>query len=121
MAALPSAPAEDMTGYAHLKSHELIGSRDGPLANYPVRLSVHRGSGEDVGENVYLGGQSLRWPDDLRFTDAGGNPLSFWVESANNTTALIWVKVAQLPAYPGRPTITHVPPLRVKRSARALV
>jgi len=36
---------------------------------------------------------------DIRFTDANGNPLNYWIESGCNTAnTVIWVKVPSIPA-----------------------
>ncbi|HMK45948.1 MAG TPA: DUF2341 domain-containing protein [Methanocella sp.] len=110
---LPVASASTLGGsatdylseYTHTKSHAIIGSPDGDLSDYNVRFIVHRGSGTDNDMNVYLNGYSLRWPDDIRFTDDSNDSLSFWVESSDADTASIWVKVHEIPAYPAVATI----------------
>jgi len=58
--------------------------------------------------------------DDLRFTNQGGNLLSFWVEptTCNTTTTKIWVKVPSIPSgsgntadlyYYGNPSASRAP------------
>lgn len=48
-----------------------------------------------------LNGHSLSWPNDIRFTDAAGNQLNYWVESSDAGSATVWVKESQIPASPG--------------------
>ncbi len=90
-----------LPGYSFVKQHSVIGSTDGVLSDYPVQFIVHRGGGSDIGRDVYLNNQSLSWPNDFRFTDADDSQLSYWIESSDNSTATVWVKVISIPASPG--------------------
>ncbi len=63
-------------------------------SNYQVKIIVHRGSGADSDENVYLNGKSLSWPNDIRFTGSDGvTDLNYWLEGSDSNTAVFWVKV----------------------------
>ncbi len=87
-------------GYTYVKTHNIIGSSDGALSNYQIKLIVHSGTGVDDSQDVYLNGHSLSWPYDIRFTNANDVPLSYWIESYDANIATLWVKVDNLPASP---------------------
>jgi hypothetical protein len=97
----PSPEASNDQGYSFAKENNIIGSIDGMLSNYQVEFIVHRGDGVDSGKNVYLSGNSLSWPDDIQFMDSNGTSLSYWIESYDADTAVIWVNIDHIPAYPG--------------------
>ncbi len=99
------ANASAVQDYSYFKSHTIMGSPDGVLHNYQVRFVVHSGDGTDYGQDVYLGGRSQSWPNDIRFTDNAGNLLSYWIESFNASDAIIWVNVDDIPASPAAATI----------------
>lgn len=99
------ANASSVQDYSYFKSHNITGSQDGVLHNYQVQLVVHSGNGTDYSQDVYLGGHSQSWPNDIRFTDNAGNLLNYWIESYDASTAVIWVNVDDIPASPASATI----------------
>jgi hypothetical protein len=100
-----SATYAALPGYAYEKDHTITGSTDGALSDYQVVFNVHRGNGTDAGPDVFLDGNSLSWPFDVRFTDNNSNQLSYWIESSDQHVARIWVKVASIPGSPGSATV----------------
>ncbi len=100
----PSIPSS-LQGYFYMKQHSIMGSPDGDLSDYQMKFVIHRGKGMDNGMDVYLNGHSLSWPDDIRFTNDNGDPLSFWTESYDATVTTVWVKMDNIPASPGSTTI----------------
>ncbi|MCL4435978.1 MAG: DUF2341 domain-containing protein [Thaumarchaeota archaeon] len=63
--------------------------------NYQVKIIVHKGSGNDSGENVYLNNHALNWPNDIRFTGSDDNTeLNYWLQSYDDSTAVFWVKLS---------------------------
>lgn len=101
---IPAAQAS-LSGYSYVKDHSIGGSIDGALSDYPVKFVVHSGSGPDSGQDVFLGGDSRSWPYDIRLTDDGDNLLSYWIESYDDDKAIIWAKVAYIPASPASATV----------------
>lgn len=99
------ANASTIQDYSYYKSQAILGSPDGVLHDYQVRLVVHSGDGTGYGQDVYLGGHSESWPNDIRFADNDGNPLNYWIESYNASMAIIWVNVDRIPASPGMTSI----------------
>ncbi|HMK45949.1 MAG TPA: DUF2341 domain-containing protein [Methanocella sp.] len=85
------------SGYSYTKSHKIAGSQDGDLFDYQMKYIIHRDTGTDNGQDVYLGGHSLSWPNDIRFENAAGDSLSYWVESSDSNSATIWVKIDKIP------------------------
>jgi PKD repeat protein len=86
-----------LASYLFFKEHLVSGSVDGPLTNYQIKMNIHRGTGTDNGSDVYLDDYSMNWPNDIRFTDADNNILSYWTEQSNDSTAVVWVKVNSIP------------------------
>jgi len=84
------------------KSHIIIGSSGGSRTNYPIRLEVHYGSGTDSGNTVYLNGHCRADFGDVRFTSSDGRTLlDYWIEKkTDNSVAIIWVEIPNLPASP---------------------
>jgi len=85
--------SDSVSGYAYEKDHTLWSNTGSDFTDYPIMYVVHRGTGVDQWNNVYLKGHSLRWPNDILFTDASGAPLSYWIENYTDDTAKVWVKV----------------------------
>jgi len=96
-----------LTGWNYRKSHEIIGSTSGSVADYQVRITVHYGSGTDSGEHVYLDGKCKTDFGDIRFTAGDGvTELSYWIkEKVDGDYAVFWVKVPSIPASPDLTTI----------------
>lgn len=66
-----------------------ISNSGSPLSDYQVQVNL-------TGDNFPLYANSSG--EDIRFTDASGNELNYWIESWNNSskTASIWVKVPSI-------------------------
>lgn len=94
----PHSPTLTYVGdFAYNKYFSFTGGRDEPLADQPIQFTVHRGNGTDIGQDVYLNGHSENWPYDVRFALPGDTPLSYWIESSDNETMKMWVKVPYIP------------------------
>ena len=61
-----------LEGWAYRKSHIIQGSSTGSVTNYPMQFTVHYGSGEDDGKDVYLNEHCRTDFGDLRFTQSDG-------------------------------------------------
>lgn len=69
----------------------------GAGTNYQVKVTVYAGIGADSAGVAYLNNHCFNFPNDIRFTDAGGAALSHWYETnvgSNTTYRVFWVKVA---------------------------
>jgi len=88
--------------WSYRKSHIIMGSSYGEVADYQVKIVVHYGSGEDSGENVYLNGKCRTDFGDIRFTDSDGTTLlDYWMErKKDGEYAIFWVKIPNIPLYP---------------------
>ncbi|HMK46287.1 MAG TPA: DUF2341 domain-containing protein, partial [Methanocella sp.] len=96
LSVIPAARAS-ITDYSYVKQHSITGSSDGPLTDYSLKFIVHRGSGNDNGQDVYLNESSVSWPNDIRFADQNKNPLGNWIESSNDSEAIVWVRMDDIP------------------------
>ncbi|MCW4023440.1 MAG: DUF2341 domain-containing protein [Candidatus Bathyarchaeota archaeon] len=77
------------------KSHTIHGAV-GAGTDYQIAVIVHHGMGNDSGSEVYLDEIGNEDFSDLRFTSSDGlTSLSYWIESVENDTALVWVKIAE--------------------------
>jgi hypothetical protein len=77
------------------KSHTIHGAV-GAGTDYQIAVIVHHGTGNDSGSEVYLDEIGNEDFSDLRFTSSDGiTPLSYWIESVENDTAFVWVKIAE--------------------------
>jgi len=85
-----------LEGWSYCKVHELSSVAD--TTDHQVKIIVHYGSGNDLGEHVYLDGRCRADFGDLRFTlDDGVTEIPYWVESkTNGDKAIVWVKVPQI-------------------------
>ena len=112
----PTPASNPLSSYQYVKEHMISPSDDGILTNYQMKFVVHRGTGTDSGyykdmwdyypangDDVYLNGHSLSWPNDIRFaaTDTSSVPykdveLPYWIESYDAETATIWVKIDRI-------------------------
>jgi len=57
-----------------------------------MEVIVHSGSGASSGNEVYLGGHSEAWPNDILFTNSSDTPLDFGLTTSNATTARFWLE-----------------------------
>jgi hypothetical protein len=82
-----------LTDWVYRKSH-LITYAAGAGTNYQVKILVHSGSGSDSGDDVYLNGHCIDFPNDIDFTDDSGNTeLKFWIEDLTADPITVWVKI----------------------------
>lgn len=69
-------------------------SNNSQLTNYPLKFTIHRSTGTTSGENIYIGTAGCQSDyGDIRFVDEDGNELSYWIESYDASSAIIWVKI----------------------------
>jgi len=95
-----------LSGWSYRKSHVIEGSSAGAQSNYQVRIKVHRSSGTDSGEDVYVESNCNEDYSDIRFTRSDGTTLlDYWIQESDSTVATIWVEVHSIPASPGSTTI----------------
>lgn len=89
------------------KSKIVNGTTAGAQANYQMRLNIYKGSGIDTPINVYIGNNVKNDFGDLRFTDSDGvTLLDYWIESFTlGISAVVWIKIPFIPAYPSNATI----------------
>jgi hypothetical protein len=83
-----------LTGWDYRQSH-LISHAANAGTLYQVKILVHSGSGSSSGNDVYLKGHCLDFPNDIDFTsDNGSTQLDFWVEDLTADPITVWVEVA---------------------------
>ncbi len=88
-----SAQSGWLTGWQYRKSHTITGSV-GAGTDYQIRITVHRTTGTDSGDDVYVETKCRTDFSDIRFTDdAGVTLLDYWLESSDSITATFWVEV----------------------------
>lgn len=86
--------------WGYLRPIVITGSTAGAQTNYQVNISLTTAAMGNPYTHVKTDGS------DLRFTNASGTELSYWIESWNNAgTSSVWVKVDSIPASPGTATI----------------
>ncbi len=100
-----ASSTDGLAGYSYVKTHQIVGSRDGALQDFQVKLVIHNSPGTDNGQDAYLNGLSMSWPNDFRFTDNSNNVFSYWIESFDSEAATVWVKVNRIAAWPGTTTL----------------
>ena len=82
-----------LSGWQYRKSHTITGSV-GAGPNYQIHVTVHRSSGIESGEHVYIGTNCRTDFGDIRFTDNDGiTTLDYWMQDSNSTTAQFWVEI----------------------------
>lgn len=69
---------------------------DGGLSNYQIKISVHRTSGIDSSNNVYLNYKCKADFSDIRFTNEYEIEIPYWIESIESETAIIWINVDEI-------------------------
>jgi len=91
-----------LSGWKYRKSHTINGSTAGAQTNYQIRIKVHRTTGTDSGEDVYVGTKCRADFGDIRFTKSDGvTLLDYWLEEYDGGVATFWVEVDSIPASPG--------------------
>lgn len=73
-----------------------ITHQTGGLSNYQIKISVHRTSGIDSSNNVYLNYKCKADFSDIRFTNEYEIEIPYWIESIESETALIWINVDEI-------------------------
>jgi len=91
LAALPASASAGLAGFQYQREIAIQENSGETLRDYQVLVEL---SGSDFPEEAEADG------DDIRFTDADGRELSYWVEEfdAGSEHARIWVKVPRIPA-----------------------
>lgn len=92
------------SGFQFFKRHVILGSADGALTDFQIRVTCNKGSGADSGENVYLGPNVQDDFDDVRFMSADGlTGLAYWKDQSTLSSGVscsFWLKVPSIPASP---------------------
>jgi len=95
-----------LSDWSYRKSHTINGSSAGAQTNYQIRIKVHRTTGTDSGEDVYVGTKCKADFGDIRFTKSdGATLLDYWLEEYDSGVATFWVEVDSIPVSPGTATI----------------
>ncbi|MEA1895908.1 MAG: DUF2341 domain-containing protein, partial [Euryarchaeota archaeon] len=91
LVALPASASAGLAGFQYQREITIQENSGETLRDYQVLVEL---SGSDFPEEAQADG------DDIRFTDADGRELSYWVEEfdAGSERARIWVKVSLIPA-----------------------
>ena len=91
LAALPASASAGLAGWQYQREITIHENSGETLRDYQVLVAL---AGSDFPEEAEVDG------DDIRFTDADGRELSYWVEEfdAGAEHAMIWVKVPLIPA-----------------------
>jgi peptidoglycan/xylan/chitin deacetylase (PgdA/CDA1 family) len=103
MLAVYTASPDWLDGWNYRKQVAVPGSAAGAQADYQMRLIVNRSAGVDTGSEVYIGLKCAADYSDIRFTGYDGiTPLDYWIQSADSSSAVIWVEFDNIPASPDR-------------------
>ncbi|NVM22257.1 MAG: DUF2341 domain-containing protein [Desulfobacterales bacterium] len=78
------------------------GTAAGEQTNYQLKMTVHKGEGEDSATDVYCGGNCRNDFGDIRWTEDDGTTLmDYWIESIESgVQAVFWVEIPSIPASP---------------------
>lgn len=94
-----------LSGYGYQKVFYINGSTSGAVSNYPVKIKLNIGEGEDSDSTFYLEHRVSNTFKDIRFTSSDGvTLLDYWIEYNSTTAATVWVKLDSVPAAPGQKT-----------------
>lgn len=96
-----------MTGWSKVKGYAIPASADGTLTNYQLKFTINRSAGIDVGQTLYVGDDCEADYDDIRFTNAAGDLLDYWIESSSASSAVIVVEVDEITAVTGSTIYIH--------------
>ena len=88
------------SSYNYCKIVTINPSIDGALSSYPIKLTIHRTTGTDSGNNVYVGTDCSFDYSDIYFDTVEGEPLWYWIESYTDNEAIVWIKAINIPASP---------------------
>jgi len=64
--------------------------------DYQVKFIIHRTGGANQGDDIYVGTDCNADYSDIRFTDYLDTIFSYWIESYDSSSAVIWVKIPSL-------------------------
>ncbi|MCK4891470.1 MAG: DUF2341 domain-containing protein, partial [Candidatus Pacebacteria bacterium] len=84
--------------WSYKKSHVITNNIASELTNYQVKIVVDPDTGSDSGNTVYCDGKCQTDYDDIRFTDANGIFIDYWIEDDTANPANIWVEVPTIPS-----------------------
>lgn len=95
-----------LTGWNRRKS-KIVNGSSSPLADYQIKLIVHKSSGTDTLTDVYLGPNVRDDFGDVRFTSSDEiTSVNYWIESLiYGVSAIILVKIPLIPVGPGSTNI----------------
>lgn len=68
------------------------------LTDYQIRFAIHRSSGINSGDDIYIGENCETDYRDIRFTSTSDTLYSYWIESSDSSSATIWVKIPSIAA-----------------------
>jgi hypothetical protein len=91
---IPSpAWSTSLSGWRYRKSHN-ISNANGADVNYTVNITIINGTGSDSGNTFYINNKMKNDFGDVRFTNATGSLLNYWIESVNiGSNATFWVRI----------------------------
>ncbi len=94
-----------LTGWNRRKLLTTLGSTSGYLADYQMKLIVHKSTGTDTTTDIYVGTNVKDDFSDLRFTLSDGSTLlNYWTESITgispNLVATVWIKIPLIQTNP---------------------
>ena len=92
------------TSWLRRKQITIAGTVSGALTDFPIKITVHKGTGVDSNFDVYNITCLANFAD-IRFITAAGAELPYWIESYTATEAVFWVNVDSIPIAPGTATI----------------
>ncbi len=99
-------PKPWLEGWSFCKKFTINGSSAGAQTHYQMKLIVHKGSGTDSGNDVYLSGHCKDDFSDIRFTKSDGETnLDYWIEEYTpGDNATIWIEFDSIPVSPNSAT-----------------
>lgn len=95
-----------LENWDYRKKHVIEGSTAGAQTDYQMKIVVHRTTGTDSGEDVYVGDKCRTDFADIRFTKGDGETLlDFWLEEYDSNKATFWVEIPEIPTSPNTVSI----------------
>jgi len=84
---------DSLLKWRYTKQFTIVGQSNAGT-NYQVLIFVYYGSGTNYLNDVYLNGKCRSDFGDIRFTDANGNLLNYWLQGyVASESAVFWVKI----------------------------
>jgi len=81
-------------GLKYKRKFTINTSADGELFQYQIKLTINKGVGSNNANTIYLNDNALNWPYDVRFENANGIELVYWIENYDSSTATVWLNLA---------------------------